>query len=105
MISQGGIFGFGSGRDGQGRRLSEIHFQTSQSVVRKVVATGRAVFMTEGIDSEMATQESIVAMNLRAVSCMPLHGIPNAGDTPVILGILYLDSTRAMHLASGLDQR
>jgi sigma-B regulation protein RsbU (phosphoserine phosphatase) len=44
-------------------------------------------------------------MNLRAVSCMPLHGIPTAGDSPEILGILYLDSTRAMHLTSGLDQR
>ncbi|HEX5000297.1 MAG TPA: SpoIIE family protein phosphatase [Terriglobia bacterium] len=105
MVAQGGGFGFGSGRDGQGRKLSEAHFQTSQSVVRKVVATGNPVFMTEGIDSDLASSESIVAMNLRAVSCMPLVGIPNAGDAPVILGILYLDSTRAMHLASGLDQK
>jgi sigma-B regulation protein RsbU (phosphoserine phosphatase) len=44
-------------------------------------------------------------MNLRAVACIPLRGIPTEGDSLEILGILYLDSTRAMHLASGLDQR
>jgi serine phosphatase RsbU (regulator of sigma subunit) len=105
MVPKGSEFGFASGRDGKGRKLSEVHFQTSQSVVRKVVTTGRPVFMTEGIDSDLASQKSIVAMNLRAVSCMPLHGIPNTGDSPEILGILYLDSTTPMHLASGLDQR
>ncbi len=105
MVSQGSEFGFASGRDGKGRKLSETHFQASKSVVRKVVSTRSPVFMTEGIDSELASSESIVAMNLRAVACMPLVGIPNAGDAPVILGILYLDSTRAMHLASGLDQK
>jgi serine phosphatase RsbU (regulator of sigma subunit) len=105
MVPRGSEFGFASGRDGKGRKLTETHFQTSQSVVRKVVASGRPIFMTEGIDSDLASQKSIVAMNLRAVSCMPLHGIPNTGDSPEILGILYLDSTTPMHLASGLDQR
>src|SRR4029079_9022051 len=61
MVSQGSGFGFGSGRDGQGRKLSETHFQTSKSVVRKVVSSGASVFMTEGIDSELAASESIVA--------------------------------------------
>src|SRR5262249_49992486 len=50
-------------------------------------------------------QASIVAMNLRAVACMPLRGIPAQAETPSILGILYLDSTKKMHSLSGLDQR
>src|SRR5262249_52131918 len=50
-------------------------------------------------------QASIVAMNLRAVACMPLMGIPSQADKPSILGILYLDSTKKMHSLSGLDQR
>jgi sigma-B regulation protein RsbU (phosphoserine phosphatase) len=105
MVPKAGGFGYASGRDGKGRKLSEAHFQTSQSVVRKVVSKGEPVFMTQGIDSELAQQESIVAMNLRAVACLPLRGITAEGDAPEILGILYLDSTRPMHLASGLDQR
>jgi serine phosphatase RsbU (regulator of sigma subunit) len=105
MVPKGGEFGYASGRDGKGHKLSEANFQTSQSVVRKVVATGEPVFMTEGIDSDLAHQESIIAMNLRAVACIPLRGIPTEGDSLEILGILYLDSTRTMHLASGIDQR
>jgi sigma-B regulation protein RsbU (phosphoserine phosphatase) len=36
---------------------------------------------------------------------MPLRGIPTDGDSPQILGILYLDSTKSMHALSGLDQK
>ena len=46
-----------------------------------------------------------MAMNLRAIACLPLVGIPTEGDTPSILGILYLDSTKSMHSLSGLDQK
>jgi sigma-B regulation protein RsbU (phosphoserine phosphatase) len=61
--------------------------------------------MVEGIHGNFAAQESIVSMNLRAIACLPLRGIPTDGDTPEILGILYLDSTSAMHKMSGLDQK
>ena len=44
-------------------------------------------------------------MNLRAIACMPLLGIPTDGDSAEILGILYLDSTKPMHSLSGLDQK
>jgi serine phosphatase RsbU (regulator of sigma subunit) len=61
--------------------------------------------MVEGIKGNLAVQASIVAMNLRAIACMPLRGIPTDGDSPQILGILYLDSTKSMHSLSGLDQK
>ncbi|HVQ64349.1 MAG TPA: PP2C family protein-serine/threonine phosphatase, partial [Terriglobia bacterium] len=54
---------------------------------------------------EFAAQESIVGMNLRAVACLPLLGIRTGGDSSEILGILYLDSTKAMHSLSGLDEK
>jgi sigma-B regulation protein RsbU (phosphoserine phosphatase) len=44
-------------------------------------------------------------MNLRAIACLPLMGIPSGQDSPSILGILYLDSTKAMHSLSGLDEK
>src|SRR5262245_6074000 len=105
MIRKLDGFGYAAGQDGKGRRLSESNFHTSQSVVRDVVANTRPVFMVEGIDRNFADQESIVAMNLRAIACLPLRGIPTGGDSPEILGILYLDSTKAMHSLSGLDQK
>jgi serine phosphatase RsbU (regulator of sigma subunit) len=105
MVRKGTGFGYYAGSDGKGRRLSESDFHTSQSIVGEVAATGKSVFMVEGIHGNFAAQESIVAMNLLAVACLPLHGIPTGGDAPEILGILYLDSTKAMHSLSGLDEK
>jgi sigma-B regulation protein RsbU (phosphoserine phosphatase) len=105
MTRKADMFGYAAGMDGKGHKLSESNFQTSRSIVRDAVSHGRPVFMVEGIDRDFAEQESIVAMNLRAIACLPLRGIPTEGDSPEILGILYLDSTKAMHSLSGLDQK
>jgi sigma-B regulation protein RsbU (phosphoserine phosphatase) len=98
-------FGYAAGMDGQKRRLAESQFQTSRSVVRDAVAKRQAIFMVQGIQGDFAEQASIVGMNLRAVACLPLVGIRTDGDSPEILGILYLDSTKMMHSLSGLDQK
>jgi phosphoserine phosphatase RsbU/P len=105
MTQKVGDFGYAAGMDGNNRRLSESQFRASQSVVRDVVAKRHAVFMVEGIQEEFASQKSIVGMNLRAMACLPLLGIRKDGDSAEILGILYLDSTKAMHSLSGLDER
>jgi phosphoserine phosphatase RsbU/P len=105
MTRKGEDFGYSAGLDGRGRRILEAQFQTSHRVVREVVSTQQPVFMVEGIQANFAEQASIVAMNLRAMACMPLRGIPTEGDSPEILGILYLDSTKAMHSLSGLDEK
>jgi serine phosphatase RsbU (regulator of sigma subunit) len=98
-------YGYEAGMDGDKRKLSESQFRTSQSIVRDVVSKRREVFMVEGIQGDFAAQASIVGMNLRAIACLPLLGIATGGDTASILGILYLDSTKAMHSLSGLDQK
>ncbi|MBI4472253.1 MAG: SpoIIE family protein phosphatase, partial [Acidobacteria bacterium] len=105
MVKQDDRFGFAAGMDGQGRKLEPSHFQTSKSVVDQLLGDGKPVFMVEGIQGKFAAQASIVAMNLRAIACLPLMGIPYQSDTPTILGILYLDSTKKMHSLSGLDQK
>lgn len=105
LIREGSGFGYTAGMDGQGRNLSPAHFKTSHTVVNDVASKGAAVFMVGDLDNRYKQQASIVAMNLRAVACMPLLGIPSQADTPSILGILYLDSTKKMHSLSGLDQR
>ena len=98
-------FGYAAGMDGKGHTLSQSHFKTSHTVVNDVVKNASAVFMVEGLDNRYREQASIVAMNLRAIACLPLMGIPSQADTPSILGILYLDSTKRMHSLSGLDEK
>jgi len=105
LVREGIGFGYAAGLDGMGRTLTPSHFQTSQTVVNDVVAKSSPVFMVEGLDKKYIEQASIVAMNLRAIACLPLMGLPSQSDTPSILGILYLDSTKRMHSLSGLDER
>ena len=105
LVREGERFGYATGLDGHGHKLSQSHFQTSHSVVDDAVAKGAPVFMVEGLDHKYKEQASIVAMNLRAIACLPLKGIPSQADSPSILGILYLDSTKKMHSLSGLDQK
>ena len=105
LVRDSQSFGFAAGMDGKGCTLSQSHFTTSHTVVDDVVKNSSAVFMVEGLDNRYLEQASIVAMNLRAVACLPLMGIPSEADTPTILGILYLDSTKRMHSLSGLDEK
>lgn len=105
VLKEGERFRFASGRDLQGIRLDESGFRASQTAVAKVIASGQPLFMIEGLDSALAAQQSIMAMKLRALACLPLRGIPSGGDAPEILGILYLDSTKTMHSLSGLDEK
>ena len=105
LVRQGENFKYAAGQDGRGRSLSESEFQTSHSVVNEVANSGNPVFMVEGIHGRFAEQASIVAMNLRAIACLPLKGLRSQENVPQILGILYLDSRKTMHSLSGLDQR
>ena len=98
-------FNYALGMDGSNSLLNESSFRASQSTVNRVAATGQPVFMTGGIEEDMAKQESIVAMNLSAIACLPLVAISAETDAPEIAGILYLDSQRRMHKLSGLDRR
>ena len=94
------------GMDGDGRIMEESEFmQASQTVVRQVAATGEEVFMTRGIAGDLAQQDSIVAMHLRALACLPLKWISPDSEEVEVRGILYLDSTKTMHALSGLDEK
>jgi phosphoserine phosphatase RsbU/P len=105
LLKQGDEFEYVVGLDGKGRGLSPSDFRTSRTVVRRVANDGEAVFMSEGLAGDLARQESIVAMNLMAIACLPLRWISENADTPEVQGILYLDSTKSMHVLTGLDQK
>jgi phosphoserine phosphatase RsbU/P len=105
LLKQEEGFEYVVGMDGQGRRLSQSEFQTSRSVVRQVATDGKPVFMEEGIAGEFAQQESILAMHLRAIACVPLRWMSSHSEAAAVQGILYLDSTKTMHALSGLDEK
>ncbi|MDA2928774.1 SpoIIE family protein phosphatase [Acidobacteria bacterium AH-259-O06] len=98
-------FEYSLGLTGEGQVLSQSDFHGSKTVVHQVSSTEEPVFMSEGIEGELAQQKSILEMNVRAVACLPLKGISSELDKPQLLGILYLDSTETMHTLSGLDQK
>ncbi len=105
LRNQSGRFAYALGLDGSNRTLSEANFRTSHSVVDRVTRSGQPVFMTQGIQGDLAAQESIVALNLRAIACLPLEGISHESSAPTVMGILYLDSHKYMHSLSGLDEK
>ncbi len=105
LVKQKGRFEYAVGSDGKGRVLTEPEFRASHTVVDQVAARGEPLFLTGGIGGELAEQQSVLEMRLQALACLPLRGISSESNKPQILGILYLDSTRAMHALSGLDQK
>lgn len=106
LRKEGGAFIYAGGMDGAGSLLGQSDFRTSGTVVDRVVREGQPVFMTQGIHGDLAGSESIVAMNLRAVACLPLEAISNESEAAAsIVGILYLDSRKHMHSLSGLDEK
>ena len=102
-----GEFAYAVGLDSAGNSLGQSEFRTSGSVVERVSRGGEPVFMTQGIHGDLAGSESIVAMNLRAVACLPLEAMSTEqeSDAPSVMGILYLDSRKHMHSLSGLDEK
>ena len=100
-----GEFAFAVGLDSAGNTLGQGDFHTSGSVVDRAEKGGEAVFMTQGIHGDLAASESIVAMNLRAVACLPLEATSSDTGAGAVVGILYLDSRKYMHALSGLDEK
>ncbi len=105
LLKQEEQFEYVVGRDGTGRSLPESEFQASETVALEAANLGKPKFMTERISYEYAQQESIVALGLRSLACMPLEWLLPDSPTPEVRGILYLDSTKSMHALTGLDQK
>lgn len=105
LLKQEKDFSYEAGLNSLGLTLPQSDFRASSSVVHQVSEEGKPVFMTQEISGSLAQQESVLFLRLAAVACLPLIGISAHSDTPALLGILYLDSTKKMHMLSGLDKR
>jgi serine phosphatase RsbU (regulator of sigma subunit) len=100
-----GKLSWAAGLDARGTSLNEADFSTSRSVIARVKESGQAIFMTQGINTDLALQQSIVAQNLLAIACLPLQAMAQDSSEAETVGLLYIDSRQHMHAMSGLDQK
>ncbi|HMF75681.1 MAG TPA: SpoIIE family protein phosphatase [Bryobacteraceae bacterium] len=100
-----GKLSYAAGLDARGTSLNESDFSASQSVIARVKESGQAIFMTKGINADLALQQSIVAQSLLAVACLPLQAIGEDSGEAEAVGLLYIDSRQYMHAMTGLDQK
>ncbi len=105
LLKQDERFEYVIGMDRHGQRLLQSDFRASRSVVRQAASKGNPIYMADGIAAEFAGQESILALNLRSLACIPLRWLLPESGTPEVRGVLYLDSTKSMHALSRLDEK
>ncbi len=105
LLKHGDDFDHSVGLDAKQQLLPQSEFRTSLSMVKRVVDSEEPDFITEGIQEELAQQQSVMELNLQAAACLPLKGISLEKNSLQLLGILYLDSTKPMHTLSGLDKK
>jgi transcriptional regulator with GAF, ATPase, and Fis domain len=78
------------------RAVTDPNGTISDSIVRRVLETGRAVIVSDALtDAQFGTSESVVALQLSSVMCAPLVA------QGVITGVLYVGNDRV----KGLFQR
>ena len=78
--------------DGELRHAEPGEIEISKTVAQRVLEGGESVlFQDTAEDGELQTAESILALNLRSIICVPVRG--KRGP----LGILYMDTDRASH--------
>jgi transcriptional regulator with GAF, ATPase, and Fis domain len=87
-------------RDMRKETIADASGQISDSIVRKVLETRRPLIVSDALaDTSFSKSESVVALNLTSVMCVPLIG---QGE---LLGVLYVGSNKVKGLfeKSGLD--
>jgi transcriptional regulator with GAF, ATPase, and Fis domain len=80
-------------RNVRGEAIAEATGAISDSIVRKVVETGRPVIVSDALtDSQFKTSESVLALQLSSVMCAPLVSQGN------VQGVLYVGNDRVKGL-------
>ncbi|MDP9150697.1 MAG: sigma 54-interacting transcriptional regulator [Myxococcota bacterium] len=80
-------------RNVKGEAIAEAGGAISDSIVRKVIETGRPVIVSDALsDSQFKTSESVLALRLSSVMCAPLVSQGN------VQGVLYVGNDRVKGL-------
>ncbi|HEY3313263.1 MAG TPA: adenylate/guanylate cyclase domain-containing protein [Anaerolineales bacterium] len=74
-------------RNWEQESLNENEYSVSRTVIQRVIDSGESVLTTNAQhDPRFGSQESIIALNLRSILCVPLK-VKN-----VLIGVLYADN-------------
>lgn len=80
------------------KKVAASAIPLSSTVVKRVLREGESVlYQDSGADAELNAAQSIVAMELRSIICVPLRGKNG------VFGILYVDTNRPGHAYSQED--
>jgi serine phosphatase RsbU (regulator of sigma subunit)/pSer/pThr/pTyr-binding forkhead associated (FHA) protein len=100
---------FQRGRNNKKQNLAEDQFRVSSTVLQKVIDSGMKQVMS-GAQDDIPKAESIAALELRTVVCLPLRLAQSFESSGVfnpkanILGALYLDSRKATAVLSTISE-
>lgn len=84
-------------QDQAGRPLEEV--QVSRSIIAKVLENRRPLSLVDmADDAQLAAQKSIMALELRSVMCVPIHG-----RNEQTLGLVYVSSQAVSHTFTDRD--
>jgi signal transduction histidine kinase len=79
-------------------RLSSAEFQVSRTVVAEVERSREPIFVSDASrDDRFQAKASVVGLGLRSILCFPLK------TTRSFLGVLYVDSSSALHFFRSRD--
>lgn len=92
LVQPGGDWRILAARDAAGADLDQPEGALSTTIVRQCLDEGAPVVTHDAAHDEFAGQDSVSALNLRSVACLPLH---HAGQ---LQGFVYLDSSAAQGL-------
>ncbi len=101
---------FQRGRNNQKENLNESQFRVSSTVLREVIETGIKQSMSGADQDGLPQAESIAALELRTVVCLPLRQVQSFESSGIfspkanVLGALYLDSRKATSALSSISE-
>jgi phosphoserine phosphatase RsbU/P len=101
---------FQRGRNSKKEHLNENDFRISSTILKQVLESGTKRTMTASKQDSIPQAESIAALELRTVVCLPLrqiHGTEVSGVFDLksgVIGALYLDSRQATGALSTISE-
>ena len=102
LTNDAGQLEFKVARDSKRNLLSGADFQMSRTVVQEAFNEKRAVVVTDYGENNQTSRESVAALNLRRIACVPLRHFQmdatTMGQTDALkhktIGVLYVDSRK-----------
>lgn len=98
LVDEDGNLKYIAARDIADEEITTPEYQTSHTMVRQVIKTGKPYLVTDTmLDQLLSRSKSVVDLGLRSVLCVPIL----SGDA--VAGVVYLDTTSLAETFSEAD--